>query len=413
MTNTGRSPSLISKGRPALFILLIAFIVVVALLLVRGRHPKFITSIARPSSMSPANHPVGTPDADIPTPKGSTTGTVEVCGYGKVPTDKSDASAVFRSVGALTKAAGTRWLSALQNSDNPRARVAGLMLEGKITGSALTEQTRNDVVQLAAGSDDPAVYAMALSMCDAKVSADSACRQLSLQRWAQLEPDNAVPWLLLAGRARVDRDSAAEAEAFSHAALAQKVDSYSDSLLAFTEPELPPDVTPLERAYLATEVIGVEAAMGSPQYRVASQRCSADSMQDNKVQQQCNSLAELLVTKGANLVDLSFGRAIGARAGWPNRRVEALAQEQHALMWVGMEQALSENDQLWTCDAVSRLNARLGQTVQRGELGAARDLLEKSGDSVEQVAQRYTQYMDNITRDALTLDRWNSPKTAQ
>jgi hypothetical protein len=189
--------------------------------------------------------------------------------------------------------------------------------------------------------------------------------------------------------------------AFSHAAQAHKVDSYSDSLFAFAEPELPQDVTPLERAYLATEVIGVEAAMGSPQYRVASQHCSADAMQDNKLRQQCNSLAELLVTKGTNLLDLSVGRTIGARAGWPSGRVEALAQEQHALMWVGMEQVPSDNDKLWTCDAVSRLNARLVQNVQRGELGAARDLLEKSGDSVEEVAQRYTQYMDNITHVTL------------
>jgi hypothetical protein len=112
-----------------------------------------------------------------------------------------------------------------------------------------------------------------------------------------MDPDNAVPWLLLAGKARTRRDSTAEAEAFSHAANAQKIDSYSDSVFAFAEPELPADVTPLERSYLATEVMGVEAAVRLPQYSVASQHCSSNAMQDSTVRQQCSSMAELLVTK--------------------------------------------------------------------------------------------------------------------
>src|SRR5262249_3197170 len=151
---------------------------------------------------------------------------------------------------------------------------------------------------LAAGSEDPAVYAIALSMCGPADRADtsSACRQLSLERWARLDADNAVPWLLLAGEARVRHDSKAEADAFGQASKAHKVDSYRASLYAFSEPALPQDVTPLERAYLATEVIGVEAALPSPQDRAASQHCS--SMRDDNVRQECDSLAELLVTKG-------------------------------------------------------------------------------------------------------------------
>ncbi len=70
--------------------------------------------------------------------------------------------------------------------------------------------------------------------------ADGACRQLSLQRWARMDPDNAVPWLSLAGKARGRHDSAAEADAFSHAATAHKSDSYSDSVFAFAEPPLLP-----------------------------------------------------------------------------------------------------------------------------------------------------------------------------
>lgn len=73
--------------------------------------------------------------------------------------DKSDTGAVFQHVGALTKGAVARWLSALQNSDDLRARVAVLLLEGKVTGGdslrPVQEQTRNELVQLAARSGDP------------------------------------------------------------------------------------------------------------------------------------------------------------------------------------------------------------------------------------------------------------------
>jgi hypothetical protein len=323
-----------------------------------------------------------------------------------VPIDESDAGAVFQQVGALTKGAGTRWLSALQNSDDLRARVAGLLLEGKVTGGdslrPAAEQTRNEVVQLAAGAGDPAAYAMALSMCDtsAATDADSACRQLSLQRWAQMDPYNAVPWLLLAGKARARHDSAAEADAFRHAATAHSIDSYSASVFAFAEPELPQDATPLERYYLAAEVIGVEAAIGLLQYSVASRHCSNDAMQDSIVRQQCNSLAELLVTKGTNLMDLGLGKTIGARAKWPSERVNELALEQDALMQAIMQQTPSDNDKLWTCDAVSRVNSYVVQRVRLGELGAARDALKRSGETVEAMAQKYTQYMEDLKREA-------------
>jgi len=340
MKDKDRSSFAMPKARSVLLILFIVAIMVVVALLVRGRSPQPVASVEIVRATPTENQPVGQQPAVARHPTANNIDTVEVCGYGQVPIDKSDASAIFQHVGILTKGAGTRWLSALQNSGDLRARVAGLLLEGKVTGGdslrPAAEQTRNDVVQLAAGAGDPAVYAMAISMCDASAASDpnSACQQISLQQWARMDPDNAVPWLLLAGAARVRHDSAAETDAFSHAAKAHKVDSYSDSVFAFAEPELPQDVTPLERSYLATEVIGVESAIRPPEYGVTSQHCSSDAMQDSNVRQQCDSLAELLVTKGTNLLDLGIGTAIGARAGWPTKRVNELVQEKHGLrLW--------------------------------------------------------------------------------
>jgi hypothetical protein len=417
MKDKDRSSFSMPKARSVLLILLIVTIIVVVGLLVRGRSPQLAASVEIVPAKPTENHPVAKQPAVVRPPTANSIGTVEVCGYGQVPIDKD--AAAFQHVGELTKGAGTRWLSSLQNSGDLRARVAGLLLEGKVTTGdplrPIAEQTRNDVVQLAAGGRDPAVYAMTIYMCDASAAADpdSACQQISLQRWAGMDPDNAVPWLLLAGAARTRHDNAAETDAFSHAAKAHKVDSYSDSVFAFAEPELPQDVTPLERAYLAIEVIGVEAAIGSSQYHVASGYCSSDAIQDSNVRQQCDSLAELLVTRGTNLLDLGVGSTIGARAGWPTKRVNELLQDQHALMQAIVQQRPSGADgKLWTCDAVSRLNAYVVQRVRLGELGAARDALERSGEKVEAMAQKHAQYVDNIGHDALRQEQQNSPQTA-
>jgi hypothetical protein len=404
-----------SKIRKALLVCLIVAIAVV-IGLVRSRSRQAIPSVRVTASAQTGDHPIVKQRVDVPQPIAEDSGKVEICGHGKVSID--DSSAIAQYVGALTKGAGARWLSALQDSGDLRARVAGLLLEGKITGGdpivPAAEQTRDAVVQLAAGVEDPAVYAMVVSMCgiDRGTPADTACQQISLRRWAQIDADNAMPWLLLAGKAQAGHDSAAAADAFRQAAKAHKYDAYNDSLYSFAEPEMPQDATPLERSYLATEVIGIESTLRPP-YQVATKHCSADAVRAPDIRQQCNALAELLVNGGTTLLDLGVGKNIGARVGWPTARVNGLALEQDALMQAIMEATRSDNDNLWTCDGVRRLNAYVVQRVRLGELGAARDVLERSGETVEAMAQKYTQYMDNISRDALRQEQQNSPEIAQ
>jgi hypothetical protein len=66
-----------------------------------------------------------------------------------------------------------------------------------------------------------------------------------LREWARIDADNETPWLLLAGIARAKNNRVAEADAFSQAAKARKIDSYFDSLFAFAESFLPTDAMPL------------------------------------------------------------------------------------------------------------------------------------------------------------------------
>ncbi len=415
MKDKDRSLFAMLKARNVLLVLLIVAIMV-AVWLVRGRSPLPVASVEKAAGPT-ENHPFVQPTPADRFPTGNGTDTVEVCGYGRVSIDKEDPSSIFRRVGALTKGAEAHWRAALQDSGDLRARVAGLLLEGKITGGdsirPVAEQTRDAVAQLAAGAEDPAVYAMAVSFCGTLFGtrADSACQQISLQRWAQIDSDNAVPWLFLAAKPRAAHDGAAEASAFRAAARAHRVDSYSDSVYTFAATELPQDVTPLERAYFAIEVTGVEAAMVSPQYGTV-QHCSIDAVQDGDVRQQCDSLAELLVGKGTTLLDLGVGRTLGARAGWSNARISELMQEQRALMQAIRQATPSDNDEFWTCDGVSRMNRYMTQRARLGELGAARDALERSGESIEAMAQKYTDFTEGLRREALERVQANPQGTA-
>lgn len=326
---------------------------------------------------------------------------IEICGIGKVTLDAGDPLAAYRYVDALSKPAEQHWLAALLDSGNYQARAAGLFLEGKITDGfasrPIAEQTRDALVQLAVGARDPAVYAIAVRACNAYLDpAKGACEQISLREWARIDADNATPWLLLASGARAKNDPSAEADAFRQAAKARKIDSYYDSLFAFAESELPTDATPLDRWYLAVAVMGIESATAMPQYNAALKHCSTEAVQDSNVRQQCGALAELLATKGTTLLDLGIGASLGARVGWPKGRVDGLAQERDALTQTIMQATPPGNDDLWNCNGVERGNAYVHETVRLGELGAAREARERSGETAEELARRQREFIERL-----------------
>jgi hypothetical protein len=226
-----------------------------------------------------------------------------------------------------------------------------------------------------------------------------------LREWARIDADNAAPWLLLAGSARAKNNPAAEADAFSQASNASRIDSYYDSLLAFTEADLPTDATPLDRWYLAVGVMGIEDATALPEYGLASKHCSTQAAtRDDNVRQQCGTLAELLVTKGTTLLDVSIGATLGARVGWPKGRVDGLKQERDALTQTIMQATPAGNDDLWTCNGAERGNAYVHERVRLGELGSAREARERSGETAEELARRRREYIEKLQRDF--SERW-------
>ena len=84
------------------------------------------------------------------------------CGLNKVPPDIADAGASDQSIIAASSKTHDRWEAALLDSSDSRARAIGLVIrrmEQLRAGSTVqAEESRDELIQLAAGAGDPAVF---------------------------------------------------------------------------------------------------------------------------------------------------------------------------------------------------------------------------------------------------------------
>jgi hypothetical protein len=356
---------------------------------------------------APATRHPGTLSAKAGIKVPENTDLIDVCGLGKVAVPQGDWQATAGLLNAATRKTAQRWLAAMLDSNDVRARAMGLMLEAQIDNDdigrhPMSERTRDALEQLATDTGDPAVYAIALAACNFGFRMGSGgCRQVTLNNWAALDPDNAVPWLLLAGEARRRGDVSGESADFTRAAQATRVTPYIDSLDAFAAPLLPADATPLDEAALGLDVFSMGLARWPPYSSAALQFCSVVSLQgDDTVRARCNSLAELFVAHAGNLLDLGIGRALGERLGWPADRVQDLKLLRDAILEVENEAVPQAPQTQWSCDGVSRLNAWMRERRQLGELGVGRRGVAESGESIAELARKQQTHLDALMRQA-------------
>jgi len=365
-----------------------------------------VAAATQPPAPFPSLWPAGVPNrAAEAARKGDNSDEIEVCGIGRVKLDRDDAAATGHYFDALTKNSRLRWLATLRNSDDYRARAAGLYLEGIFDRDSPQKDpgaARDELVQLAVGTKDPAAFALAYTDCikgAADIAFQGACPQLSLDDWARADADNAVPWLQLAAQARRENNAAAEAAAFAQAAQAHEYESYNWSLLSFAKAAMPDDLTATDRWILSTQVIGVEAAMPMPYFSLL-QYCSRDGLSDASVHRQCNALAELMVNKATTLSDFSLGKLLGTRVGWPAERVDKLTQELKASMQAVIEMLPPDPEQQWNCDTVARGNAYVSERDALGERALARQAIERSGMAVAELSRKYDEQLAIMMRNA-------------
>ena len=207
----------------------------------------------------------------------SEAGKYELCGVGKAPAQTTP-DTLNEYVFALTQKTTDRWRAALLDSSDLRARAMGLLL-GHEPAAKLIGNESEELVQLAAGGNDPVVYAAATWICGSGTSQalqTGACRRISLRGWARVDPGNAIAWLEVAMDDRNRGDLQAEAADFARAAGAHKSDLYQDSLLRAAFAEVPRDATPLARMAGGLQFAGILAVQPLLELSEASRFCSTE-----------------------------------------------------------------------------------------------------------------------------------------
>ena len=250
------------------------------------------------------------------------------------------------------------------------------------------------LARLATASQDPVAYAFALFGC--RLNREyGACTQLSIERWAQLESDNAAPWLHLAGDAVERKDEAALRAALLKASRARTSDSRGSSTLQMAEHPAARALAAAPRLVYLSQLLGVYAALPTPPHLAVSRACSVEGLADPPRKKLCGDLATMMTERSTSLVELSLGTTIGERVGWPVERVRRLRDEKDAIFFIGQAGWVAED--VHSCRFLEQLEVRTKELSSMGEVPSARQRLAASDRSVADLAQDWRELQ--IQRD--------------
>lgn len=230
---------------------------------------------------------------------------------------------------------------------------------------------------LARDSSSAEIYAWADAACNlaaTKSTAPAACTSLSAERWAQLAPDSAWPWLLSASEAKQRGDLSGQETAMFRASLARDWTSSSGTLLSLMASNLPVEVQGLPRL----QVLGVEGSNATGLLSLpamgASAYCSSD--QDANKRQLCAQLADHMLSSADNLLQLSLGIRIGERSGLPEAQLAAAREDRDKLTTATQTiNSIEFADMSKNCNGLTNQLRHLQRRVEIGELAALREHL--------------------------------------
>jgi len=256
----------------------------------------------------------------------------ELCGVSGSALFRTADETIEQHVARVTEPAISRWKGSLTASEDPRRRAIGLALANAQPkanpGEERSKDTpvNNSLVLLAMETDDPAIYALAISQCQEGDydMAPGPCAGLSWEHWANIDPDNAIPWLWIAAKAERASDQQGVEVALAKAASAAGIEEYGTPLSALAIDALPRDLPPLEKAVAGAEVIS--AAPGGAPIAILS-LCSETSTQQPVRKEQCSNIAKALAKQGSTLIDLVLASRLADQLGFPQDTRAALGTE--------------------------------------------------------------------------------------
>jgi hypothetical protein len=192
----------------------------------------------------------------------------ELCGVNGPDLVRNGNETIEQHVSGLTQGAISHRQSALAASEDPRRQAIGLALTNAQPQPTLDSEpskdtaANNDLVLLAIDTSDPAIYSLALGECRTGEydMAPGPCQGLSWEHWANIDPDNATPWLGIAAKSNRAGDQQAVEAALGKASTAAQIGAYGSALSALALDALPGDVA---QAVAGADVISI-LRIGTP-----------------------------------------------------------------------------------------------------------------------------------------------------
>ena len=297
---------------------------------------------------------------------------------------------------AAADAALGRLAADLAARSTARERVLGLYLEmvappdGPLDDSQVRERL-GELVRLATTTSDASAYAMAVYTCTPpRVAAYQECGLVSYQQWARLDPDNAVPWLYLAGQAERHLDLRAMESALVQASKAKFSDAHLDQISGLFAAEPTASIGPGVQFDLAGSLYSIQGGLPHPPLTTFAHYCGEEMQLYPDRVKTCGDLAATLIEHGHTPIEVLAASRVAERIGWTDPRLARLRDQSDAMRWqiFGAGQAPNYLS-LHGCDSLKRLRDYMIVNGEVGEVRQLREALANEGISTAQAAQRW------------------------
>ncbi len=238
----------------------------------------------------------------------------EACGIDGRPafSDSSDPAQDVVQVGgpsARYATAQARLDAALRASADPFDRAVADWLN---VGGMRSESGREEaVVQQAAATTDPRLYALGYGLCHSNRTPTASCSGISLDRWIQVDPGNGMPFLTKLEQARSRGDGAGVRTALTQLAAATRFDVYFGSAAGAVASRAPRDEADLAAV---ADLAGMALAQGSllplPAFEPLIQACRNQAGGDEALARQCVAISDVMFAHADTLVAQSISGAL-------------------------------------------------------------------------------------------------------
>lgn len=221
------------------------------------------------------------------------------CGADEAPQFAEAVDGDGRAAEPQTRPAGPHFLAAqrqvdatLRTSADPYDRAVADWLN---VGDVRTPSDRLDaLVQDAATTSDPRVYALAYGSCASRSDPHGSCQLLSARQWAALDAGNAMPWLFVFDQATEAGDVSGQQEALAHMAASTRFDDRSQMPVGEVAAAAPDDDDALAGAQgLVVQAVGLAAANSYPITSLTSACRNRAGGDVNRVQQ-CQAIGDMM-----------------------------------------------------------------------------------------------------------------------